>query len=309
MFDIKKLKNITLDDKEILNPFLTALDESSCEMSFANLAMWHTAYGTQYAFDDEKKLILYSPVERMIYFPRSGISPEELAELNDIFSAAGMTDNIIYDIPEQYIVENPQIYDFFDVVQNEDNFDYLYDNQHLKDCTGSKLRKKRNLIKQFLDLYPSYQLIPLEAASKERFLSLALRLNSLLEPDDFINNENLVMQFACDNFDKLGLSGIILNNGTEDAGFSIWSKLNDSIADIHFEKALHHIKGAAQFLTQQTAAVLHSQNIKYMNREQDLGSEGIRRAKRSLDPVFLNRRCSLIRKNRLSNALSACDQN
>ena len=292
MFDIKKLKDITLQDKEVLQVFLQSLNEFSCEMSFANLAMWHEAYGTQFAFDSAGRLILYSPVEKMIYFPRGAeISPAELADLSSIFARNGMTDNCIYDIPDSYIDQHPDAEKYFTLDSNEDNFDYLYDNQHLADCVGSKLRKKRNLIKQFLAAYPQYEIIELDEKTGERFLALALKLNSQLESCGFLTDEDKVMTFACKNFKALELEGILLTDGCgNDIGFAIWSLLNRNVADIHFEKADHSVKGAPQYLTQQLAVRLASANIKYMNREQDLGDEGIRRAKHSLDPEFLYRR-------------------
>lgn len=294
MFDIRKLKNITLQDKNLLQMFLQSLNEFSCEMSFANLAMWHTAYQTQFAFDDAGRLILYSPVEKMIYFPRGkAISPSELAELSSTFAANGLTENVIYDIPPDYFAANPDAEKFFTIDDNEDNYDYLYDNQHLRDCNGSKLRKKRNLIKQFSVNCPDFEIIELDEKSSERFLALALKLNSALEPCDFLTDEDKVMDFACKNFRELELDGILLADGCgNDVGFSMWSYLNSSTADIHFEKADHSVKGAAQFLTRETAAVLCAKNIRYMNREQDLGDEGIRRAKHSLDPEFLYKRVS-----------------
>lgn len=292
MFDIGKLKNITLQDKGILKDFLHSLNEFSCEMSFTNLAMWHAAYQTQFAFDDAGRLILYSPVEKMIYFPRGAeISPAELAELSSIFADSGLTENGIYDVPESYVVSHSDIEKYFTVDFNEDNFDYLYDNQKLSDCAGSKLRKKRNLIKQFVNAYPEYQLVRLDESVSARFLELALKLNSQLEDCEFLTDEDKVMTFACENFRELDLDGILLTDGSgNDIGFSMWSLLNSNVADIHFEKADHSVKGAPQFLTQQTAAILISENIRYMNREQDLGDLGIRRAKHSLDPEFLYRR-------------------
>ncbi len=86
------------------------------------------------------------------------------------------------------------------------------------------------------------------------------------------------------------LDGILLNDGKQDVGYSIRSLLNHNVADIHFEKADHPVKGAPQYLTQQCAELLAKSNIKYMNREQYLGSKGIRRAKNSLDPAFQYRR-------------------
>jgi transglutaminase/protease-like cytokinesis protein 3 len=78
-------------------------------MSFANLAMWHEAYHTQYAFAENGSLILYSPVEKMIYFPRGPeISPEQLACINTAFTNANLTDGTIYDIPEDYLKKHDE---------------------------------------------------------------------------------------------------------------------------------------------------------------------------------------------------------
>ena len=84
--------------------------------------------------------------------------------------------------------------------------------------------------------------------------------------------------------------GFPVDDSKQDVGYSIWSLLNHNVADIHFEKAAHSVKGAPQYLTQQCAELLAKSNIKYMNREQDLGSEGIRRAPNSLAQALQYRR-------------------
>ena len=76
-------------------------------------------------------------------------------------------------------------------------------------------------------------------------------------------------------------------------GFSVYSFLNNLYADIHYEKARHDIKGAPQILVQLLANELLKSNTKFMNREQDLGSEGIRYAKKSLNPYDFYRRVKL----------------
>lgn len=295
MLDFSKLREISFDDRAILTKYLTNLATPSCEMSFTNLMMWQQAYQTKMlSYGDD--FIFYSPIEQMIYFPRKkALSVEELVQIVREFQQAELlTAGIVYDVDNEFVAQNPEIEDFFNIIIDEDNFDYLYSNDKLASLSGSKLKKKRNLVNQFKHEYPDYFIELITPENAKIATDLSLQLNNELAQCDFLRDEDIVMEFAFQNFQALELNGFILyNKSNSPVGFTVFSKLNSEYADIHFEKARHDVKGASQILTQLLAEVLLNCSISKMNREQDLGNEGIRHAKNSLDPESLYRRVSL----------------
>ena len=93
------------------------------------------------------------------------------------------------------------------------------------------------------------------------------------------------MKRALDAFDALGLEGLVLFANGRLAGFSVFDRLNQNTADVHFEKYDPLIKGSAQAINWETARLLQGR-YEYINREQDVGIEGLRKSKRSYCPAF-----------------------
>jgi hypothetical protein len=87
-------------------------------------------------------------------------------------------------------------------------------------------------------------------------------------------------------FTELGLQGVKISRGDDMVAFSIFSPLNANMVDVHFEKFDPEVKGSSQVINWETAKFL-SGKYKYINREQDLGIEGLRRAKQSYDPEYI----------------------
>ena len=161
--------------------------------------------------------------------------------------------------------------------------------------SGAILKKKRNLINQFTHNYPNYFIEILDDSNAEKGNIFAHELNNLLSQTEFVAEENQSMDYAFKNFKKLGLQGFILYAELDlPVGFTVFSRLNNDFADIHFEKARHDIKGAPQILVKLLAQKLVELGIVYMNREQDLGNDGIRQAKKSLAPCDFYKRKKLI---------------
>ena len=174
---------------------------------------------------------------------------------------------------------------FFELEYDEGAIDYLFSVEKIASFTGPKLRKKHNLVKQFQANWPYAEVRKITKADIPVAAKLAADLNSRLEQCEFLDEEALALKNAWENFEELGLSGIILFAEPDyPAGLSVYSELAESdTIDVHFEKADHAIKGASQTLTWQLAVALRGKT-KFMNREQDMNEESLRHAKRSLDP-------------------------
>ncbi len=168
----------------------------------------------------------------------------------------------------------------YEITEDRDNFDYLYRRQDLAELAGSKFHKKRNLIKAFVNNY-SYEGRPLLETHKADVLDILekWRLNRE-EPGDYDAAKE-----ALEKAEELQLCGGIYYVEGKPVAYSLGEELacGTSFA-IHFEKAVDEYKGLWQFINQAFAAILPAQ-YETVNREQDLGSEGLRKAKLSYKPI------------------------
>lgn len=295
--DFSGFKPVTLKDKEMFKDYLAIQNRMSCECNFGNLYAWGVKYELAWIMFMDR-LVMYSGLEKEIQMPLGKyFSPEELTQLSRQFADSGHGTGCFYDVPEDYLDKYPELEDFFEIEHSEDFDDYIYSTCSICRLDGRRLRKKRNLIKQFTHENPGFKCIPINPENISATLNLALELNASMPQGRFIEEENHAMQRAFAAFYELDMEGIILHDGQGTlVGFSIFSRLNPETYDIHFEKASRESKGAAQMVTRQTACYLHGK-CKYLNREQDLGAEGLRQAKRSLDPVHMYKRYHITRKS------------
>ena len=289
------LRPVTLDSYQIFSNILKQQARFSCECSFANLFLWSSVYKNQWMYWKDR-IFVYSPVEQILYFPHGNyVPPKELYEMAAIFREEGHFVTGYYDVPDDYLLHFPELSEYFAISSSANQNDYLYNMNHLATMSGAKLRKKRNLVHQFENSYPNAKAERITPANLPVVKNLAEQLNAEHIPSEFIHEENQALENLWQNCfaPELHLDGLIIFADDIAAGFSILSPLTGcSCCDIHFEKAIHSIKGAPQYLTWKVADEFKIQ-YQVMNREQDLGEEGLRQAKRSLDPFLQLRRNNL----------------
>lgn len=292
--DISGFKPVELSDKAVFTERLAELNRMSCECNFNNLFCWGEACLMRWHMLRER-IILFSMQEREIQMPLGKyFTPAELAEISDFFIAHDYSFGSFFDVPEEYIQAFPEIEKYFKVSCSEDYADYIYQVSDLADLSGSKLSKKRNLIKQFEREHPNHRVVSISQADAHETLKLALRLNTFLDHSHYLLEENSALHKAFTYFDQLEIEGLIVFVDDEPVAFTVFSRQNHDSYDIHFEKASRDFKGASQFINHETAKLL-SGKCKYLNREQDLGLPGLRKAKRSYAPDFMLKRYSLNR--------------
>jgi len=277
---------VALADKQVILPLLLADDPCFCEYNFANLFMWGDIYRTRWLLQEER-LWLYNGHDDLMLMPVGRtLGMAELVAASDGLRRAGKSGNFVL-VDADYVQENPGLGDFFSIEQDMANGDYIYQSRKLVELRGNKLHKKRNQISQFLGLYPGYSSRPLQNSDLEACLGLAEKWCRLrtCEALDF-DHEKSALKKALIHFEELELQGIQIALDGEMAAFAIFSRLNSNMADVHFEKFSPDIKGIAQVINWETAKFLAAR-YRYINREQDLGIEGLRQAKRSYVPEYI----------------------
>lgn len=178
----------------------------------------------------------------------------------------------------------------FNITAERDNFDYVYLAQDLINLSGRKFHSKKNHLNAFKKEYPDAKYLPI---TEEIIPKCREELNSWYEnhkrnnPDDpFICYEQAAIHEIFDHFDKFKLKGgaILLNDKV--VAFTFGEKLNSDTAVIHVEKADPTIRGIYAAINQKFVENEWSDMI-YINREEDMGIEGLRQAKESYRPIKL----------------------
>lgn len=187
--------------------------------------------------------------------------------------------------------------DQFEIEYNRDLADYVYESEKLATLSGKKLHGKRNHINKFKLEHEDWSYETLTEENLEECFEMALkwRNDNGCEEDEEKNAEMCVTMNSLRLFKELELTGGILKVDGEIAAFTIGEPICDDTFVVHIEKAFADIQGAYPMINQQF--VSHEcQNYQYINREEDTGAEGLRKAKLSYRPVFLVEKGVVTRK-------------
>ena len=287
-----KLRKILLSDKTEFEKHHPSKD-IGCESSFAVNFLYAKDYPT-YIGNWHNRIAIAKPPNLLYYPLGEETSAKELAEYAEDISNSGFKFEYIYNVPPDFAKKFPDYEKYFSLVENEGEFDYIYQPDSLAELKGSLLRKKRNHIKHFIEENPNW-------------CEDDITQKNLDDAQFFVESRSTVferqaIETAFENFFELNLSGIILrdNDGTI-VGTSIFTEIADGVYDVLIEKSDHHTRGASQMLVVLQAKKLRELGAKLINREQDLNLPNLRHAKKSLDPIFLYKRVSLVPKNYARN--------
>jgi hypothetical protein len=167
----------------------------------------------------------------------------------------------------------------FALIEDRDNFDYLYVRTDLAELPGKKYHKKRNLVSQFLSAY-DHQEWPLTPDLAPQALDVLDRWKEEKGEDGDYRSA----REALEHFRELGMEGALYFIDGKPAGWCLGEGLaGGTIFAVHFEKAAGGYKGIYQYMNQAFAAMLPPRYV-HINREQDLGDLGLRQAKETYRP-------------------------
>ncbi|MEJ2744354.1 MAG: phosphatidylglycerol lysyltransferase domain-containing protein [bacterium] len=293
--DLKSFKRVEIADGDRIRPLLAAAQKMSCDYNFANLYSWGEIFDLRWALYRER-LMIYSGRGNFLFMPVGHpCSVGEMVETSDRLIRQGASGNYVL-VDAEYVERNGAINDCFTAEIDRDNADYVYSAQALAELKGRKLHKKKNLLSQFLRSHPDYKCEKIRARHVDECFMLAEKWCKVKSCEQLgFTHESSALRRAMESFDDLELDGLVIRDGGATVAFSIFDRQNRNTAAVHFEKYNGEIKGAAQAINWETARYL-AQTYEYVNREQDLGIEGLRRAKESYCPEFLVKTYVLRRK-------------
>lgn len=177
---------------------------------------------------------------------------------------------------------------------NRDDSDYLYLQSDLADLPGSEYQKKRNHISKFIKKNKNYNFVYFDYSTltpelKEDFLKVAKKWLCELSGnvDNSITHESKSIEFAINHLASFDLFGGILYINEKPRAITLASKISEEVIDIHFEKCLSDVAKDGGYAMINNLFAKECKNFKYINREEDLGIEGLRKAKLSYKPEII----------------------
>ncbi len=280
-------KEIALEDGTWITQKMREDDRRGCEYSFCNNFIWRNVYKVLVTELCGCCIIKFDAGgEECFAFPIGGGDKRRAIELL-IEEADGKKlclDSLLTQDKELLEKWFPGQ---FSVSEERDGFDYLYTVEKLTSLAGKKLHGKRNHIARFKESN-DWRYEPMTSENKTECLVMNRRWcdRQQCKWNRSMEDEFCAVQEAIEHFEELSLVGGVLYSGEEIVAFTIGEPLNSDTFVVHIEKAFPDIQGAYPMINQQF--VEHEcQNFTYVNREEDTGAEGLRRAKLSYYPDIL----------------------
>ena len=277
-------KPVTLADREFFTRHYGQYPQTHSDNTFTNMVCWnHYAHYT-FAFV-EKNVIIASTIGSVTRF-RPPIGPRNPALLRSVIRLASeVSDNEpIGLIDPDTALWMKEICPGINLVPDRNHFEYVYRASDLADLPGRNYLTIRRQVNKFR----RNCMHVVEPISKENWEEVKRFLIEWCEwkgceGDQVLAHEKEAVFFAIDHFNELSLSGIVIRVFSKVGAVSLFEKLNDDTALVHFEKGLPDCEGIYKAINTETATRL-AKNFTYINRESDLGVAGLREAKTRYHP-------------------------
>lgn len=289
-------KQIHLSDKPILDHFLKNINNQNSETTFTNFYMWRKSYAVRWAVVNNHLVIEPNAFEASWILPPYGLKQDEhlfKEAIEDVIADYRSRDKtlVVRAITEaekrKFEINFPNAFLY---TEEPEIADYIYLGENLRTLAGRKYSKKRNHINAFKSDHPEYifEEMTLEKAPEaldflERWYGRRYLEGTL---DDGLLAEREATYCALTNAGELDFKGGMIRLNGKIVAFTMGEKVNEDTVVIHVEKAFPEFRGLYPVINQDYLNYFW-QDITYVNREEDMGLLGLRKAKESYYPEYL----------------------
>ena len=261
-----------------------------CEYSPATILLWEPFYHQKIAVKDQSIFLMFEATDRPPIFllPLGGDLKENVLLLKKYTQKRGIPLYFLTQQGENFENFKALFGDEYVISPSREDFEYIYSAEKLKELSGKKFHSKRNHISAFGKKY-DWSFEPLSAENREEVLAMAdlwAKSSADAESTESILSENATIRKLLPYSDELGILGGVIRVSGKVVAFCFGAKINNQVFDVMVEKALPEFRTAYSVINNQFAKSLPPE-ILYINREDDMGLEGLRKAKLSYNPEFL----------------------
>lgn len=284
-------ERVQLKDQKLIKEYFKKYPSRSCDRTFFGVMLWGRHYHLDFA-DTGKVLLFREKTEHGYGFAWPAGPDEEIRKLIpklEQYCEETGGEFFLYGLSrEKFALLDSWYPGRYQIEYDRDVADYIYESEKLCTLSGKKLHGKRNHINKFKATYEDWSYEPITEENVEECFQMALkwRNENGCEDDEEKNCEMCVALNSLRLFREMQLTGGILRVNGEIAAFTVGEPVSEDTFVVHIEKALSEVPGAYTMINQQF--VEHEcQDYTYVNREEDTGAEGLRKAKLSYRPVFM----------------------
>ncbi|MCR4925436.1 MAG: phosphatidylglycerol lysyltransferase domain-containing protein [Clostridiales bacterium] len=289
-----------LADKLWITNILENNKRQGCGYCFGNIFMWNNVYKTEIAnYNGCLFAKSENRAEKISYaFPAGNSDIENLIEIIEKDASERQRKFIIYAIEkdDKDLIEE-KMPDKFEFSLDRDNSDYVYLVEDLINLAGRKYHSKRNHISFFENNF-NWKYEEIDSTNIDECFEMNkewLRKN-IENNKDGLMDESEAISLAFENFFELNFKGGLLRTDDKIVAYTMGEKLNDETFCTHIEKAYSDIRGAYPMINKCFASNT-IKDYKYVNREEDMGIEGLRKAKLSYNPYSIVKKYTAVLKN------------
>lgn len=281
-----------LKDQEVISSYFRKYPSRSCDRTFANVFLWARHYNVEFA-EYENTILFRDNSEGYGFAFPAGEDEAVRAVIPKLMEWAKEDGQpfCLYGITKENFEKLEAWFPgMFEIEFERDYADYVYEAEKLATLSGKKLHSKRNHLNKFKAVHEgawTYEKIREE--NLEECFQMALKWRNLncCDADAEKNAEMCVTLNSLRLFKELGLTGGLLRVDGKIAAFTLGEPVNEDTFVVHIEKAYADVDGAYTMINQQFVENEIAGKYKYVNREDDVGMEGLRKAKLSYKPAFL----------------------
>lgn len=283
-----KLKPVEVADKLWMEKYMREEDSRSADFAFSTIFAWNDTYCQQAGEYGGRLILKLYHVDPPIYSFPIGAGP--LGPVIDaILRDCGAAKLRIRGVTRENIAELQALYpNEIEITPDEMAWDYLYSAEKLATLSGKKLHAKRNYINRFIAENPdwSFEAITAENLEECRAMNEQWMEKNTAERHENFNAERMALARIFGNFSQLGLDGGLIRVQGNVIAFTIGERLNSDTFVSHYEKAFSDIDGAYPMINREFARYILEKypDVQYINREDDMGHENLRKAKQSYYP-------------------------
>ena len=309
--ELTDAKPIEITDKALFDSYLKNHPPNISELTFTNLFIWQNYY--QFLFKEWKDHILVfskeffknwnksatNNVNNYFFLPPIGSNPEGI--ILELFNDVSELE--IHRVPQEIILNLENQEDFstsnLTIMEDRNNWDYVYEIESLINLPGNKFRQKRRWLAKFFEQYNyDFKIISGDLINKTLQLQLEWCDQNECQGNEDLEQEQKAIERALEHYYQLGISGGIIFVNDKCVAYTLGELLNDDTLVVHIEKAHVEIEGAYQAINNLFLKEF-GPNFTYINREQDLGLPGLRRAKEGYKPIRMTEKSIICRTNEI----------
>jgi hypothetical protein len=294
--EFPQFRDIDISCKGIIDDFLSRYPLEASEYSFTNIFSFMKAYDFKVSRSNNNLLILREANPVSLFCPvGSSHIPDLLSEIFDYLKNASREPRLER-VPESFVNTYLTYNNDYILEENRDHFDYVYNVRELIELKGRRFHDKKNQVNKFRGRY-TYEYLTLTPDLIEECLAFEDYWCEVKECGKYpgLERERCAILAMLNNFKALNIQGGAIRLDNKIAAITLGERFLPDTFVIHVEKANPDIPGLYQTVNQEF--LMHETGeFMFVNREQDLGVQGLRKSKMSYNPIRLVKKYTIREK-------------